>query len=116
MPQAKGKSVTYVTMKDFKASQEENRRVQNLILEKLGEFETSKNVMNYQQVVQAQPEPKPKAKTWQEIAIEMGGEIQTIQAVRVDEWDKFREIYKQITGKTNVPTASVNGSTLVVLV
>ena len=114
MPQAKGKSVTYVTVEDFKSYQAENIRMQNLILQKLGDLETSSNVMNYQQVVQA--EPKPKTKTWQEVAIEMGGEIQTIQAVRVEDWDKFREIYRQMTGKTNVPVASVNGSTLVVLV
>lgn len=113
MPQAKGKSVTYVTSEDFKSYQTEQIRIQNLILEKLGDLETSKNVMNYQQVVQA--EPQPKTKTWQEIAREMGA-VQTIDVVRIDDWDKFFAIHKEMTGKTHIPVAEVDGHKLVVLV
>ena len=113
MPQAKGKSVTYVTVEEFKASQAEQIRIQNLILEKLGDLETSSNVMNYQQVVQA--DPQPKAKTWQEVAREMGA-VQTIDVVRIDDWAKFSATYKQLTGKTHVPVAEVDGHKLVVLV
>ena len=113
MPQAKGKSVTYVTVEDFKSYQAENIRMQNLILQKLGDLETSSNVMNYQQVVQA--EPQPKAKTWQEVAREMGT-VQTIDVVRIDDWTKFFALHKEMTGKTHIPVAEVDGHKLVVLV
>lgn len=114
MPQAKGKSVTYVTVEDFKSYQAENIRMQNLILQKLGDLETSSNVMNYQQMV-TPSEPQPKAKTWQEVAREMGA-VQTIDVVRIDDWAKFSATYKQLTGKTHVPVAEVDGHKLVVLV
>ena len=113
MPQAK--SVAYVTAKDFNSYQRETNRLFNLVLEKLGEIEASGNVMNYQQVVQAEPEPQPKAKTWQEVAREMGA-VQTIDVVRIDDWTKFFELHKQMTGKTHIPVAEVDGHKLVVLV
>ena len=88
--------------------------MQNLILEKLGDLETSSNVMNYQQMVTPSV-PQPKAKTWQEVAREMGT-VQTIDVVRIDDWNKFFAIHKEMTGKTHIPVAEVDGHKLVVLV
>ena len=113
MPQAK--SVAYVTAKDFNSYQRETNRLFNLVLSKLGDIEASSNVMNYQQMVTPSPEPQPKAKTWQEVAREMGA-VQTIDVVRIDDWAKFSATYKQLTGKTHVPVAEVDGHKLVVLV
>ena len=118
MPQAKGKSVTYVTVEDFKSYQAENIRMQNLILEKLGDLETSSNVMNYQQMVTPSvPQPEPVKDTLDSLIAEFGIEEKQVRCVRIDpkRWNEFVKRQSVVTGKTHVDDGTVNAKKFVLL-
>ena len=117
MPQAKGKSVTYVTAEEFKASNDETNRLLNLLLYKVGEMETSANVMNYQQVVQADPQPEPVKDTLDSLIAEFGIEEKQVRCVRIDpkRWTEFVKRQSVVTGKTHVDDGTVNAKKFVLL-